>query len=103
MQTASRLICKVFQHSPVFRIGGDEFAAVLRNEDLLNREALTDAFERGMEESLAASDNQWEQVHVAMGLAVYDEAQDRSAVDTMRRADKKMYANKKNYKAARKA
>ena len=103
LQTASRLICKVFQHSPVFRIGGDEFAAVLRNEDLLNREALTDAFERGMEESLAASDNRWEQVHVAMGLAVYDEAQDRSAIDTMRRADKKMYAYKKDYKAARKA
>ena len=95
LQTASRLICKVFQHSPVFRIGGDEFAAVLRNEDLLNREALTDAFERGMEESLAASDNRWEQVHV--------EAQDRSAIDTMRRADKKMYAYKKDYKAARKA
>lgn len=103
LQTASRLICKVFQHSPVFRIGGDEFAAVLRNEDLLNREALTDAFERGMEESLAASDNEWEHVHVAIGLAVYDEAQDRSAVDTMRRADKKMYLYKKNYKAARKA
>jgi GGDEF domain-containing protein len=56
-----------------------------------------------MEESLAASDNRWEQVHVAMGLAVYDEAQDRSAIDTMRRADKKMYAYKKDYKAARKA
>ncbi len=103
LQTASRLICKVFQHSPVFRIGGDEFTAVLLNEDLMSREALTDTFERGMEESLAASDNQWEQVHVAMGLAVYDEAQDRSAVDTMRRADIKMYLNKKNYKAARKA
>jgi GGDEF domain-containing protein len=27
-----RLICQVFKHSPVFRIGGDEFVALLRGE-----------------------------------------------------------------------
>ncbi|MDO4808332.1 MAG: cache domain-containing protein, partial [Coriobacteriales bacterium] len=30
LKTACRLICRVFQHSPVFRIGGDEFAAILQ-------------------------------------------------------------------------
>ena len=99
LQTASRLICKVFQHSPVFRTGGDEFAAVLRNEDLMNREALEEKFEKGMEASLSAP-NRWEQVRVAMGIAVYDETQDRSVIDTVRRADRKMYLNKKKRKSA---
>ena len=102
LQTASRLICKVYQHSPVFRIGGDEFAAVLQNEDLMNREALGEAFEKGMADSRSAK-NKWEQVHVAMGIAVYDNTQDHSVIDTMRRADKKMYMNKKDYKSARNA
>jgi diguanylate cyclase (GGDEF)-like protein len=29
----SNLICRVFSHSPVFRIGGDEFAVILRGWD----------------------------------------------------------------------
>ena len=33
LKTASRLICRIFQHSPVFRIGGDEFSVILRHED----------------------------------------------------------------------
>ena len=38
LKTACRLICRVFQHSPVFRIGGDEFAVILQNDDYENRE-----------------------------------------------------------------
>ena len=30
---ACRIICKVFQHSPVYRIGGDEFAVILEKTD----------------------------------------------------------------------
>ena len=33
-------ICHVFKHSPVYRIGGDEFAVVLEGHDLENVEAL---------------------------------------------------------------
>ena len=40
IRAASQLICRVFAHSPVFRIGGDEFAVVLQNEDFINREDL---------------------------------------------------------------
>lgn len=98
LKTASRIICKVFQHSPVFRIGGDEFAVVLRNEDLENRDDLLRAFDRAMEETCVSGQHRWEQVHVARGISVYDPQQDRSVTDTMRRADKIMYANKRKYK-----
>ena len=40
LKSATRLICQVFQHSPVFRIGGDEFTVILRNEDYCNMKLL---------------------------------------------------------------
>ena len=100
LKNSSRVICKVFQHSPVFRIGGDEFAVVLRNDDYRNRADLIHEFEKATAESRATSENRWEQVHVAMGIAAYDPLQDHSVIDTVRRADKIMYANKRAYKNA---
>ena len=98
LKTASMLICKVFQHSPVFRIGGDEFAVILRNDDFARRDELIRIFEERMAESRRGSENLWDHVSVAMGIAVHDPAQDHSVIDTMRRADKMMYINKRNRK-----
>ncbi|MER2053993.1 MAG: diguanylate cyclase [Clostridia bacterium] len=100
LKTSCRMICKVFQHSPVFRIGGDEFAAVLRGSDYEHREELTREFERASAESREKAGNRWEQVRVAIGIAAYDPQQDHSVVDTVRRADKIMYINKKEHKTA---
>ena len=98
LKNVSRLICRVFQHSPVFRIGGDEFSVILRNEDYKNRAALMDVFERFSAESCASAENRWEKISVAMGVAVYDPKQDQSVIDTVHRADKMMYANKRRRK-----
>ena len=88
----------MFQHSPVFRIGGDEFSVILQNEDYDNREALIAAFFEGAEETCGTKENPWEQIHVAMGVAVYDPEKDAAVIDTVRRADKLMYENKKLHK-----
>ena len=98
LKNASHLICKVFQHSPVFRVGGDEFTVILRNDDYRNRAELIDSFGRAMTATQTPDRNPWERVSVAMGLAVYDRAQDSSVIDTMRRADKMMYTDKRNRK-----
>lgn len=103
LKTASRLICKVFQHSPVFRIGGDEFSVVLRNEDFQNRDALAAEFEKASAAKNASAENPWDQVHIAMGIAVFDPTQDNSVIETMRRADKLMYTNKRMHKQGKKA
>ena len=92
--SANRLICTVFRHSPVFRIGGDEFAAVLMNSDFENRGTLVEQFAGSEREICAAAQNEWEKVSVALGIAVYDPAVDHSVNDTARRADKVMYQNK---------
>lgn len=95
IKTASQLICRIFQHSPVFRVGGDEFAVILQNEDYQNREALAEKFEETRIKLCAAARNRWEEPHVAMGVAVYDPELDGTVDDTVRRADKKMYENKR--------
>ena len=101
LKTACQLICRVFHHSPVFRIGGDEFAVILENEDYNRREELVRAFYQEAEEISASHENIWEQVHVAMGLAVYDPNSDGASIDTVRRADKNMYETKRQRKAKR--
>ena len=100
LKAASALICRVFAHSPVFRVGGDEFAVIMQNEDYQERDALVRAFDEAKEESWTSTETPWEQVRIALGVAVYDPKLDRSVDDTARRADKIMYENKRLEKAA---
>ena len=92
---ACRLICKTFQHSPVFRIGGDEFAAILEKDDFVNMEDCVKYFYRRRREICEAAENKWDEVHVSMGIAVYNPDMDTTVEDTVNRADKIMYENKK--------
>jgi diguanylate cyclase (GGDEF)-like protein len=101
LKTACRLICRIFQHSPVFRIGGDEFSVVLQGSDLQNMDALCQQFSDTMTQISAATSNEWEQVHVSMGIAVFDAQRDRSVGDVTHRADELMYANKRLRKRGR--
>lgn len=101
LKNACQVICQVFTHSPVFRVGGDEFSVVLRGQDLFNWEELVERFEREQEEFSASAEEEWESVRVAVGVAVYDPDNDPSVVDTVRRADKLMYENKHRRKEGR--
>ena len=95
LRNASELICQTFQHSPVFRIGGDEFAAILQGEDYKERDILSDRFEALQKEIAAKAKNKWEEAHVSLGIAVYDPSSDRDVDDMLRRADKCMYEKKR--------
>jgi len=101
LRQGCRLICRIFQHSPVFRIGGDEFSVILQNDDLENREALAEEFTHTMAEISDHASNAWDEVHIAMGIAVYDSQCDRSVSDVQRRADELMYDNKRMRKRSR--
>jgi len=95
IKKASQLICRTFQHSPVFRIGGDEFAVILENDDFRNREKLFAQFRKERAEIRAAAEHEWEQANISMGAAVYDPETDPAVIDVARRADKAMYENKR--------
>ncbi|MBQ9551629.1 MAG: diguanylate cyclase [Clostridia bacterium] len=102
LKEAAKIICEVFRRSPVFRIGGDEFATVLINDDYANRETLIRAFDEACADKREASPVIWEQVDVAYGIAVYDPQEDETVSDVVRRADKLMYKNKWQLKKKRK-
>ena len=98
LQASVCLICTAFPHSPVFRIGGDEFAVILRNDDYKNREKLEKAFADQMAGFSSKSDPLWKKISMAMGIAVYDPKTDSSADSVIRRADELMYRNKEEQK-----
>ena len=98
LMTACNLICRVFSHSPVFRIGGDEFAVILQNDDYINRDGLIEQFKENSTAICQTAENKWEEVHMALGVATYDPGIDLSVSDVTRRADKIMYENKRNEK-----
>ena len=88
------LICKTFTHSPVFRIGGDEFTALLTSEDYNNKYELLNAFNAQVEDNLNNGE-----VVVSAGISVYDPSQDAGYDEVFARADVLMYERKKELKA----
>ena len=95
LRTASNAICKTFTHSPVFRLGGDEFGVLLQQQDYRNRERLLQSFDSKVEEINAAAENPWEKIDIARGIAVYQPDLDTDVESVMKRADELMYENKK--------
>ena len=97
----ANIICLVFKHSPAYRVGGDEFVVILRNEDLANHDSLIEEFNVRMAH---ASNNKRLQIHerisAAIGYSEYDRAQDKSVDDVFKRADKTMYRRKKEMKGS---
>lgn len=95
LQTACTLICKVFAHSPVFRVGGDEFICILRNQDLDDRVDLLKLFDERAGTINTFAENEWNKVSIALGISEYDPERDKCVEDVARRADVLMYEHKK--------
>ena len=96
------IVCSIFEHSKVFRIGGDEFVVILENEDYKNVYLLVDMFKIKLE-NMKHDDTlePWERVSASIGVALYDPIIDDSFANVFKRADKLMYKHKKEMKAMR--
>ena len=93
IQDGCKLICTVFEHSPVFRIGGDEFVAFLTSDDYSNRDNLFREFNLKVDYNLLKDG-----VVVAAGISLYDPKSDKGYDDVFARADDQMYQRKKELK-----
>lgn len=94
---AGMLISEFFSKSPVYRIGGDEFAAILEGEDNDNRKTLVEEFDKQVESNMLT-----DKVVVASGLAEYNAEADREYREVFERADKRMYQKKRKLKQLKK-
>ena len=101
LKASCRLICKTFAHSPVFRVGGDEFIAVLQDADYARRDALLAEFDRNAEAINAGAGNPWERVCISKGMAVFNPATDVNVETVLSRADGLMYTEKRRFKLGR--
>jgi diguanylate cyclase (GGDEF)-like protein len=90
IKSASQIICNSFKHSPVYRIGGDEFVIFLRGQDYQNRDNLVNTFDKIMYENLLKNE-----IVIASGLDIYHADKQDTFQIVFERADKKMYARKK--------
>ena len=97
LRHAAKVICKVFEHSPVYRIGGDEFAAILENQDYKNRKELLLLFDEKVSEEHFQAGEDTLTVSVARGLGIYESGMEFAAV--VKRADIAMYNHKSALKA----
>nr|MCR4923529.1 GGDEF domain-containing protein [Lachnospiraceae bacterium] len=60
-------VCNTFKHSPVFRVGGDEFVIILKGEDLKNYDSLKASFYNTINEWRRDQRlSEWEKVSAAM-------------------------------------
>ena len=89
------LICTIFAHSPVFRIGGDEFVIILRHTDYNRVDKLITEFNDkidglNQDEFLTPA----EKVSAAIGYAKFNPETDKCVDDVFKRADKAMYERK---------
>ena len=89
-----KLICRIFDHSPVFRLDGDEFIAILKNQDYNDREKLLESVRKNVEDNI----NIGEGVVFATGFAEYVPYIDVSLDDVFERADKAMQEDKQRLK-----
>ena len=95
---AAKVICTVFKHSPVFRIGGDEFVVLLENEDLENVTELVAKLDEYCEAEVIRVDDHEIPVSIARGVAEYNSDFHTSYEDVFDRADREMYIHKDNVK-----
>lgn len=94
IKSSARLLCDIFVHSPVFRVGGDEFIIFLRGIDFTCRLELMEKLRGQVLENKRMGTG----VILASGMSEYRPESDNFVSDVFERADKEMYEDKQRLK-----
>ncbi|HAM15714.1 MAG TPA: hypothetical protein DCP91_07635 [Eggerthellaceae bacterium] len=94
IKSACELICDTFKHSPVFRIGGDEFALIISGEDYRNRAELFAAFDATVEGNVKSGG-----VVISAGYSDHTPGSNETFHAVFERADALMYERKNQLKS----
>lgn len=84
-------ICNIFKHSPVFRVGGDEFAVICQDDDYEHLDVLSKKLDEINVKNKVNDD-----LVIAFGAAKYEFSHNKETVFEL--ADQSMYKYKTNIK-----
>ncbi len=94
IKASAQLLCDIFEHSPVFRVGGDEFAVFLLGNDYKNRQDLLNKLYAQVLDNQSTGNGPI----LAAGMSEYVPKTDSIVAEIFDRADKRMYENKRKLK-----
>ena len=92
LQDACKAICDIFKHSPVFRVGGDEFTVIAQGEDYERLEERLEMMRDRNKEALRSGG-----AVIACGMAKFED--DTCVATVFERADRNMYKDKNRLKS----
>ena len=97
IKNCCNLVCDTFKHSPVYRIGGDEFVVILQGTDYENRQSLVKDIIMNFDYAYNQVDKSLnERYSASVGVADWTE---NDTIDTVfKKADQAMYNNKEKFK-----
>ena len=95
IKASARLLCDIFVHSPVFRVGGDEFVVFLQGSDFAEKENLM----KKLRDQVLENKETGSGPILASGMAEYAPQIDNFVTEIFERADKEMYENKQDLKS----
>ncbi len=98
---ACEIMSDVYAHSPIFRIGGDEFVVILEGRDYENKEELLKTIRQRYKESASSDRDPWLKYSAAVGMAIYHPGSDLDVDTVFKRADNDMYHEKIKMKGLR--
>ena len=96
----AKILSETFKTSSVFRIGGDEFAVILKGSDYQNYRALLLSLDEACAKDYINVFEETVPVTIARGVAYYNNEIDTVYEDVFSKADHAMYLNKEESKAA---
>ena len=94
LRDACKIICDIFKHSPIFRVGGDEFVVIAQGQDYDRIDDQITTVEHHNETALHSCG-----IVIACGMAKFEN--DTGVSPVFQRADLKMYNNKTMLKSVK--
>lgn len=102
IRDSASIIQRTFKESTIYRIGGDEFVTILKNDDVKKKAEYLSTFNDEITRFSRNNTKYEQKVQIAIGIAAYDSGEDKSFQTVFRRADSVMYENKMALKEAEK-
>lgn len=98
IKNCCKLLSETFSGSPVYRIGGDEFAVILQGSDYDRRAELFESLHKKIDEAEKIEEYSDGKASLAIGMSEYNPLTDMDVQNVQDRADAYMYIDKRNRK-----